>query len=334
MIKKTFRKIGLFSCVVILSVIFFGSGGALADQWSKTYGGTGSDKASMVQQTSDGGYIVAGKTDSFGAGKLDMWVLKLDVSGNIEWQKTYGGAEDDEASSVQQTADGGYIVAGYTSSFGPGKKDAWVLKLDKDGSVEWQRTYGGSEDDEAFSIQQAADGGYIVAGYTSSFGAGKKDVWILKLDKDGGVMWQKAYGGGGDDAAYSVQTTSEGGSILAGSTDSFGKGKKDMWVLKLDEGGNVVWQKTYGNTGDDEAYSIQPTSDGGYILTGWTSSFSTKVKPWILTLDGDGTVEQQIILGLSGTGEDRIYSIRETLDGGYILAGSTNSYGLGKRMRG
>jgi len=315
---------------VALTVLVCGSGEALADQWSKTYGGTGSDKASMVQQTSDGGYIVAGNTDSFGAGKRDMWVLKLDVSGNIQWQRTYGGSEDDEASSIQQTSDGGYIVAGYTSSSGAGKKDVWIVKLDKDGSVEWQRTYGGSEDDEAFSIHQAADGGYIVTGYTSSFGAGKKDVWVLKLDKDGGVGWQKAYGGGGDDVAYSIQQTPGGGYILAGSTESFGKGKKDMWALKLDESGNVDWQKTYGEIGDDEAYSIQPTSDGKYIVAGWTSSYSTKVKPWILRLDEDGTIEQQFIL-LGGTGEDRIYFIRETSDGGYILAGSTDSYGLGKK---
>jgi hypothetical protein len=331
MIKIIMKKISFVKVVfVALTVLVCGSGEVLADQWSKTYGGTGSDKASMVQQTSDGGYIVAGNTDSFGAGKRDMWVLKLDVSGNIQWQRTYGGSEDDEASSVQQTADGGYIVAGYTSSFGTGKKDAWVLKLDKDGSVEWQKTYGGSEDDEAFSIHQAADGGYIVAGYTSSSGAGKKDVWVLKLDKDGSVGWQKAYGGGSDDVAYSIQQTPDGGYILAGSTGSFGKGNNDMWALKLDESGNVDWQKTYGGIGDDGAYSIQPTSDGGYIIGGWTSSYSTKVKPWILKLDSIGTIEQQFIF-LGGMGEDRIYFIRETSDGGYILAGSTDSYGLGKK---
>ena len=164
-----------------------------------TLGGAEGDRASCIEQTSEGGYIATGSTASFGSGKLDIWVLRLDVSGNVEWQKTYGGTEDDVASSIQQTGEGGYIVAGYTSSFGAGKKDVWVLKLDKDGNVEWQKTYGGTEDDVASSIQQTGEGGYIVAGYTSSFGAGKKDVWVLKLDKDGNVEWQKTYGGTGDD---------------------------------------------------------------------------------------------------------------------------------------
>ena len=316
-----------------LTVLFCSSRGALADQWAKTYGGTGNDKAAGVQQTTDAGYIVAGSTDSFGAGSLDIWVLKLDISGNTQqWQKTYGGPGDDEASSIQQTADGGYIVAGYTTSFGAGKKDVWVLKLDKDGNVEWQNTYGGTEDDEAFSVQQTADGGYIIAGYTSSFGAGKKDVWLLKLTKDGNVEWQRAYGGSGDDVAYSIQQTSDGGYIVAGSTDSFGKGKKDMWLLKLDGGGNVNWQKTYGDIGDDEATSVQQTSDGGYIVVGSTNSYSANIKPWILSLDSDGVIQiqGQVILA-GGSGEDRIYSVRQTLEGGYVLAGSTDSYGLGKK---
>ena len=331
MSKTKIMKPVILIVLAVLTVLFFSSGGALADQWLKTYGGAGNDKASAVQQTTDAGYILAGSTDSFGAGSLDIWVLKLDISGNIEWQKTYGGSGDDEASSIQQTVDGGYIVAGYTTSFGAGKKDVWILKLDKDGNVQWQNTYGGTEDDEAFSIQQTADGGYVVAGYTSSFGAGEMDVWVLKLHNDGQVEWQNSYGGSGNDVAYAIQQTSDGGYIVAGSTDSFGKGMRDMWVLKLDEGGNVDWQKTYGEIGDDEANSVQQTSDGGYIVAGWTNSYSATVKPWILKLDSDGVIQSQLVLDASGAGDDKIYSIRQTSDGGYVLAGSTDSYGLGKK---
>ena len=142
--------------------------------------------ANSIQQTSDGGYIVAGTT-SFGAGINDIWILKLDQTGTVSWQKTYGGSGDDDAYSIQQTTDGGYIVAGSTSSFGAGNYDMWILKLDQTGTVSWQKTYGGSGGDCAYSIQQTSDGGYIVAGYTTSFGAGNDDMWILKLDSNGNI---------------------------------------------------------------------------------------------------------------------------------------------------
>ncbi|MDI6733382.1 MAG: hypothetical protein QME16_05630, partial [Planctomycetota bacterium] len=153
--------------------------------WQKTYGGTGSDSAQSIQQTSDGGYIVAGVTQSFGTGSADFWVLKLTSTGSIDWQKTYGGTGYDRANSIQQTADGGYVVAGNTTSFGAGSNDFWVLKLNNDGTVAWQKTYGGTGGETANSIRQTADGGYIVAGNTPSFGAGSADFWVLKLNPDG-----------------------------------------------------------------------------------------------------------------------------------------------------
>ena len=155
------------------------------EYWAQTYGCSGTDYACSIQQTSDGGFIVAGSTDSFGAGKADFWVLKLDESGNALWQKTYGGTDYDYASSIQQTPDGGYIVAGETESFGAGRADLWVLKLDESGNALWQKTYGGTDYDNAYSIQQTLDGGYIMAGYTGSFGAGSADFWVLKLDSSG-----------------------------------------------------------------------------------------------------------------------------------------------------
>ncbi len=135
---------------------------------------------------------MAGYTESFGAGDSDAWVIKLDANGNVQWQKTYGGKGDDYAYSIQQTSDGGYIVAGKTLSFGTGDSDAWVIKLDAKGNVQWQKTYGGEYDDFVHSIQQTSDGGYIVAGYTLSFGAGN-DAWVIKLDAKGNVQWHKTY---------------------------------------------------------------------------------------------------------------------------------------------
>ncbi|WP_448516707.1 hypothetical protein [Pseudothermotoga sp.] len=155
------------------------------DAWQRVFGGSYDDIAYSIQQTSDGGYIVAGYTESFGAGGKDVYVLKLDADGNKVWERTFGGSYDDIAFSIQQTSDGGYIVAGYTGSFGAGSGDVYVLKLDADGNKVWEKTFGGIHYDQANSVQQVSDGGYIVAGYTESFGAGIRDVYVLKLDKYG-----------------------------------------------------------------------------------------------------------------------------------------------------
>jgi hypothetical protein len=236
-VSKSFfgKMIVVLACFALAAM----SAPAQAQEWAKTYGGASDDRANSIQPTSDGGYIVAGWTISFGAGGADVWVLKLDGSGNVTWQKTYGGAGTDWATSIQQTSDGGYIVAGVTGSFGAGSGDVWVLKLDGSGNVTWQKTYGGGSTDYAYSIQQTSDGGYIVAGLTDSFGAGSADVWVLKLDGSGNVTWQKTYGGGSTDYAYSIQQTSDGGYIVAGLTDSFGAGSYDFWVLKLDGSGEI-----------------------------------------------------------------------------------------------
>jgi hypothetical protein len=178
--------------------------------FAATYGGTEADQANAIQQTSDGGYILAGYTSSSGAGGQDAWLVKLNPDGTVAWSKTYGGTEDDAAHAVLQTIDGGYILAGFTESFGAGLSDVWVLKLDASGTVAWQQTYGGTDDDEAFAIQQTNEGGYIVAGVTESYGAGLTDAWVLKLSASGGVTWQKTYGGTGLEEARSIRLTAGG----------------------------------------------------------------------------------------------------------------------------
>ena len=190
------KKIAFIAiCLSCFSVI------ALQGQWARTYGGSNDNVAFSVQQTTDGGYIAAGYTNSFGLQSYDIWILKLDAFGDIVWQKTYGGYNTDYAYCVQQTNDGGYILAGSTNSFGAGGNDYWVLKLNKSGDIEWQRSYGGPQDDVARSIQQTFDGGYIVVGETYSFGSGRYDMWILKLDANGNIEWQRVYGSDLDDYA-------------------------------------------------------------------------------------------------------------------------------------
>jgi hypothetical protein len=251
--------------------------------WDRTYGGRFDDQAYSLIQTTDGGYAVAGYTDSKGAGGFDFWVIKLDKQGNKIWDRTYGGSADDQAYSLIQTTDGGYAIAGGTEeSKGAVFNDFWVIKLDKQGNKIWDRTYGGRFDDQAYSLIQTTDGGYAVAGYTDSKGAGDWDFWVIKLDKRGNKIWDRTYGGSGGDQARSLIQTTDGGYALAGYIESKGAGgldfwvikidKHDFWVIKLDKQGNKIWDRTYGRSVYDEAYSLIQTTDGGYAVAGFTFS--------------------------------------------------------------
>jgi hypothetical protein len=213
------------------------------------------------------------------------WIIKLDANGNIQWQKKYAGILGDLAQSVQQTSEGGYIVAGMM------KGEVWVLKLNSAGETQWQKTYGNSCVDANFSIQQTQEGGYIMASVSLTFGAGYTDIWIVKLNPNGEIEWQKTYGGSGFDLAHSIQQTQDGGYVVAGWTGSFGAGDKDAWVLKLDANGEIEWQKTYGGSGFDLAHSIQQTQDGGYVVAGWTETFGAgNMDVWVLKLDANGNM--------------------------------------------
>ncbi|HOQ40080.1 MAG TPA: Ig-like domain-containing protein [Fervidobacterium sp.] len=295
-------------------------------EWHKEFGGAESDYGCSVQQTSDGGYIVAGYTKSSGNGDDDVYILKLNSDGELKWEKTFGGELLDRAYSIQQTSDGGYIVAGYTKSSGNGDDDVYILKLNSDGELKWEKTFGGELPDRAYSIQQTEDGGYIVAGYTYSFDAGIIDVYILKLDADGGLVWQKTYGGTSIDVAYSIQQTNDGGYIVVGNTQSSGAGNDNVYVLKLDSNGNLTWEKTFGGTESDYAYSVQQTKDGGYIVGGYTYSFGAGgADAYILKLNSDGDLTWQKTYG--GNSTDIAYCIQQTTDEGYIVAGRTSLLG-------
>jgi uncharacterized delta-60 repeat protein len=307
-------------------ILKLNSDGTIA--WEKIYGGNNADEANSIQQTSDGGYVVAGETYSFGAGAWDAWILKLNSDGTIAWQKTYGGGGTEYASSIQQTSDGGYIVTGMSDSFGTGNLSVWVLKLNSAGTIDWQQNYGGIEADfRNCYIQQTSDGGYVVATGTLSFGAGNLDIWVSKLNSDGTIDWQKTYGGNSQEYANSIQQTSDGGYIVVGDTTSFGAGTYDAWILKLNSDGTIAWQKTYGGNNYDFAKSIQQTTDGGYVVAGWTGSFGVVGvdDAWILKLNSDGTIAWQKTYG--GNDHDWARSVQQTSDGGYVVAGDTDSFG-------
>jgi len=241
--------------------------------WRKTLGGNGDDGAYSVQLTSDGGYIIAGSTDSFGAGHSDVYLIKTDSVGNKQWQKTFGGSDFDMGLWSQQTIDGGYIILGQTRSFGEGDYDIYLIKTDSVGNKQWQKTFGGSGSDYPGSVQQTADGGYIVSGSIASSGEGGYDVCLLKTDLNGNLQWQKIFGGSRDDFGGIVQLTFDGGFTIAGATKSFGAGGADAYLIKTDSFGNIQWQKTIGGSDNDYGGFIQLTSDGGYIVAGSTFSY-------------------------------------------------------------
>lgn len=326
-------------------------------QWQKSLGGSGDDQANSICTTSDGGYVVAGFTNSsngditLNKGSSDYWIVKLNALGNIVWQKTYGGQAQDIATSVKQTTDGGYIVTGYSSSSNGditgnhGQTDYWVVKLDSSGNLQWQKALGGTNNERAFEIQQTSDGGYIVSGDTyssnsgdvSSAAFGSRDFWIVKLGSTGNITWEKRFGGYGEDNAYSINQTSDSGYIISGTTTSingnisFNNGQGDFWIIKLDALGNLQWEKALGSVTYDQAYSVKQTPDGNYIATGYLSSNTgvaeseplASTQYWVVKLDTLGNLLWHKSYG--GNGNEAAYSIISTTDGGLAVAGYSNT---------
>lgn len=259
--------------------------------WAKIHGGKENDAANSIQLTEDNNFLTAGYTESFGKGKKDMWVAKINRKKGFKmWGKYFGGKEDDVAYSIQPTKDNGFIVVGYTKSFKAKKADIWVLKFNRAKTKEWAKIFGGKKNEKAYSVKQIEDG-YIIGGYTESLGAGKKDFLIIKIDNNGKRIWSKTFGGKKDEEARAMQQTKDEGFIIVGYTESFGKGKKDIWLVKTDKDGNKLWTKTYGGAKNEEAYSIQQTKDGGYIIAGYTESFGNGFKDfYIIKTDKNGNV--------------------------------------------
>jgi uncharacterized delta-60 repeat protein len=293
--------------------------------WSKAFGGPKADEGYSVQQTQDGGYILVGDTFSYGAGESDIWLIKIGPSGKLQWDRTFGGSKFDHGHSVKQTSDGGYIIAGYTESYAIGQWDVWLIKTDSQGNLDWEKTFGGSSWDAGYSIQQTQDGGYIIAGYTWSYGAGCHDVWLIKTDPSGDKEWDKVFGGPNSEEGNSVQQTQDGGYVITGYKDSYEAGKaQDVWLIKTDSEGNLLWDKTFGSSGWDCGYSGKQTSDGGYIITGYTDSSELGRPLWLIKTDSQGELEWDKTFSSSGL-EDVGYSVEQTRDGGYIVAGRTLS---------
>ena len=240
--------------------------------WDREFGGSSGDDFRSIQLTSDGGYVVTGRTFNYNAGFDNAWLIETDSNGQTTGGKEFGGPYSDYGESVQQTSDSGYIIAGETDSYGAGGNDAWLIKTDSNCNEVWNKTFGGPSQDYGRSAQQTSDGGYIIAGETSSYGAGT-DAWLIKTDSSGNELWNETFGGTNADYGRSVLETNDGGYIIAGDTYSYGGGNCDAWLVKTDSAGNELWNETIGGLSDDRCVSIQQTSDGGYIISGYTKSY-------------------------------------------------------------
>jgi hypothetical protein len=290
------------------------------EQWNRTFGGIKTDDGYDVQQTTDGGYIIIGdygvyleNTTLYG----DAWIIKTDSNGNELWNKTFGGAAYDFASSGQQTTDGGFIISGATSSYGSGGNDAWLIKTDLNGVMQWNKTYGGEGDESGDSVQQTKDCGYIIAGDTSSFGAGSSDVWIIKTDSNGNEQWNKTFGGTQQDNGFSIRQTKDEGYIITGWTRVNDADNFDIWLIKTDANEKELWNRTFGGDKNDVGFSVQQTTDEGYIVAGATNIYGTG-STWLIKTDGNGTEQWNETFGENSWGQ----SVQQTNEGGYIVLGN------------
>jgi len=256
--------------------------------WTRTYGGTGWDEGRAMQQTSDGGYIIAGQSDSYG--DFDVYVIKTDENGDSLWTRIYGGAGWDEGRGVCQTPDSGFVIAGWTSSFGPAA--VWLLKTDANGDTLWTRTYSGEEWSDGRSVQLTTDGGYIIAGTYASYASGA-DVFLIKTDVNGDTLWTGIYGGSWDEYGNYVQQTNDGGFIVAGYAMSPGPTGFDVYIVRTDASGNEVWSLTYGGQESDFGYWVEQTLDNGYIVAGQTGSFGAgNDDAWLLKIAPEPGIEE------------------------------------------
>jgi hypothetical protein len=295
--------------------------------WTCTLGGTEMDEVASVEETGDGGFIVAGWTWSFGPGfGSNVYLAGLDSGGNVLWTRDYGESSDDEARSVRQTVDGGYVVVGSTGS--AGLADVWMLRTDGDGDTLWTRTYGGADFDKGYSVQVAPDNGYIIAGSTSSFGAGSDDVYLVRTDSLGDTLWTRTYGGADFDIGLAVDLTADSGFIITGSTYSFGAGFEDVYLIKTDARGDTNWTRTFGFPYADLGYGVQQTTDGGYVVAGYAEPPGSYIPDaFLLKVATGGETLWTRMFG--GAGEDDATSVAQTSDGGYVVAGYTELSGSG-----
>ena len=320
------NSIFIFSIAALAACAINASAQAPDTLWTCTYGGDFDDRGECVQQTTEGGYIIGGYTNTYGSGSYDCYLVKTNADGDTLWTQTYGGNSDDRAYCVQQTIDEGYIIGGYTNSFGAGSKDFYLVKTDNAGNMLWTRSYGGSGNDHSYSVRQTTDEGYILVGSTQSYGAGSLDCYLIKTDSDGDTLWTRTYGGSAVECGRCVQQTDDGGYIITGYTSSYGAGSYDVYIIKTDSIGDTLWTRYYGSSYSDQGFSVQQTTDGGYIVAGDAPNYSAGVTG-VYLIKTDMFGDTLWTNTYSGNVQVCGYCVEQTTDGGYIIAGDTYTFG-------
>jgi hypothetical protein len=286
--------------------------------WTKIYGGSDAETAWQSQETQDGGFVIVGSTESYGEGYTDVYLIRTDENGDTLWTKTYGGASTDEGRSVKQTADGGFIVVGFTESYGDYYRNVYLIKTDGDGDTAWTRTYGTMNYQEGRSIVVCDDGGYIIAGWRG----GEDDVYVIRTDSLGNELWYRTYVGYSNERAWSVIQTADGGYAVAGWTESTLGRAADVYVIKMNDSGDSLWSGTYGDIENDEGRDIVEIPGRGYAVAGKT--FAPGIMFYLIRIDNDGDLIWERTYG-EGVGVI-CHSLARTYDDGYVLAGYNISY--------
>lgn len=341
--------------------------------WERVFGGDGNDRLYTMTKTADGGYLFGGETTSsqgsgnktatkYGVG-TDFWIVKTDANGNWLWDRSYGGGSSETLSQILPTTDGGYLLGGYSASGVNGNKtaenignyDFWVLKVDTNGVIQWQQTYGGTNQDFLYTMLPSGDGGFLLGGESTSAASGNKtneniglyDYWLVKIDANGNKLWDRCYGTKDQDWMWSIQPATDGGYILAGTSaaqflgaDAGTRtapifGYEDYWVVKVDTNGIPLWDRSFGGSDSDYLYALLPTSDGGYLAGGFSYSPASGNKTgtnygpnsledyWIVKMDANGNKQWDQVFG--GTDWDDLYNMLATSDGGFMLCGTSKA---------
>lgn len=291
-------------------------------QWSKTYGGRGSEEGYSVVQANDRGFTFTGYTNSVENNTLDVYVVHTNANGEIIWSKNFGGNGIDRAYSIRQTRDAGYIISGETYSFECGGVNAYILKLNEKGDTLWTNHFGGYGIEEGRSVFETSDGGYVVTGATNSFDGGDYDIYMIKIDKIGKLLWTQTYGGTGNEQGMSVVETEDSSFAIAGYTESYGTGRQDAYLVVADKNGNLKWTKTYGGIYDDAGASIQETAGGGFIIAGHSNSFDNNMGMEVFLVRTDENGEEIWSKTFGQKSDEFGSSVDQSNDGGFIVAGS------------
>ncbi len=329
--EERMKNFFIVLCILFITVSFAQAPDTL---WTRTYGGPDFEGASSVHQTTDGGYIIGGGNEPFGMDTGDVYIVKTDSLGDTLWTRLHGNPNLQEwCTSIQQTTDGGYIVLVLTAIVDTSSiffDDIVLMKLNALGDTVWVKTYGGNNEELAGSVQQTADGGYIVVAITNSFGAGEGDVFLIKTNSLGDTVWTRTYGGTGYDAASSVQQTTDGGYIIAGSTRSFSLDSGDVYVIKTASAGDTLWTRSYGGISWDWGNSVQQTTDGGYIIAGGSCSFNPTYNDDAYLIKTDSLGDTLWTRTYGGDSNDIAFSVIQLTDSGHLFVGNTYSYGAGE----